>query len=652
MITIRRIYLYAVTFVSLLVVLWGVIGLVRSIFAGAEVGGGVSRLAGALSLILVGVPVFLIHWTLAQRYALKDVEERSARLRAFFLYGSLLALLVPAVQNILALLNRAFLSALGQPAFRAMLGGGQSLSDNLVAIFLNLAVAAYFYTVLLADWRSSPLGEGYPDTRRLYRYLWMLYGLAMVVFGIQQVLGYLLEAWQATGIGTQLLLANGLALLLVGTPLWVFAWGRIQRSLVEPVEAQSLFRLVVLYVLAFVGMGVTLVSAGFVLYNLLRLAFGELAALAGPGRNAGALLLSEISAPLSVAISFGLSWAYYGRLLGVEMNALPDEPRRAELKRLYYYVLSLAGLVATFVGLQLLLAFLLDVLLSQQVVWGVALRQNLAAALSTLVISLPLWVLAWRPMLREAAAEGEAGDRSRRSMVRKGYLFLVLFAAVLGVMFSAGALLFQLLSAVLGDPAEDLLLASARMLTLVLLFAIVVAYHWQALRGDNRIAERSLARRHAQFPVLVLAPDQGDFARVVVNALERDVAELPVAVHNYSQGAPDEKLSAARAVILPTELLARPSEAMRLWLQGFEGPRLVVPTQATGWHWLFAGGRSFADLARQAARLVRQLAEGDEITQPRGASSWLIVVYILAGLFALEILGFVLSLVASLFFQM
>jgi len=644
MITIRRLYLYAVSFVSLLVVLWGVIGLVRSIFAGAEIGGGVSQLAGALSLILVGVPVFLIHWALVQRYALKDVEERSARLRAFFLYGSLLALLVPAVQNLLALLNRAFLSALGQPAFRAMIGGGQSLSDNLVAILLNVAVAVYFYTVLLADWRASPLGEGYPDTRRLYRYLWMLYGLAMVVFGTQQVLGYLLEVWQSTGIGTQLLLANGLALLLVGTPLWVFAWGRIQRSLVEPVEAQSLFRPVVLYVLAFVGMGATLVSAGFVLYGVLRLAFGALDALV--------LLLGEISAPLSVAVSFGLLWAYYGRILRVEMNALPDEPRRAELKRLYYYILSLAGLVATFIGLQLLLAFLLDVILSQQVVWGAALRRNLAAALSTLVIGLPLWVVAWRPMLREAAAEGEAGDRSRRSMVRKGYLFLVLFAAVLGVMFSAGALLFQLLSAVLGDPPQDLLLASARMLTLVLLFGLVVAYHWQALRGDNRIAERSLARRHAQFPVLVLAPDQGDFARVVVNALERDVAELPVAVHNYNQGAPDETLSAARAVILPSELLARPSEAMRLWLQGFEGPRLVVPTQAMGWHWLFGGGRSFADLARQAARLVRQLAEGEEITQPRGASGWMIVVYILAGLFALEILGLVLSFVASLFFQM
>ena len=438
MIIIRRLYLYAVTFVSLLVVLWGVIGLLRSVFAGAEIGGGVSRLAGALSLILVGVPVFLIHWTLAQRYALKDAEERSARLRAFFLYGSLLALLVPAVQNFLALLNRAFLAALSQPVFGAMVGGGQSLSDNLIAILLNIAVAAYFYTVLMADWRAAPLGEGYADTRRLYRYLWMLYGLAMLVFGVQQVVGYLLETWQLHGTGMYLLLANGLALLVVGIPLWVFAWGRIQRSLVELAEAQSLFRLVVLYVLTFIGMGVTLVSSGLVLDGLLRLVFGG----TGFAVSGIAGLLGEISMPLSLVIPFGILWAYYGRILAAEMNALPDEPHRAELKRLYHYILSLAGLVATFVGLQMLITFLLDALLSQQVLWGSALRQNLAAALSTLAIGLPLWIFAWRPMLREAAAEGEAGDRARRSMVRKGYLFLVLFAAVLGIMFSAGVLLY------------------------------------------------------------------------------------------------------------------------------------------------------------------------------------------------------------------
>ena len=628
--TIRRLYLYAVTIVSLEVVLWGAIGVLRSILAGQEIGGSVSRLAGALSLILVGVPVFLIHWLLAQRTALSDSEDRSNRLRAIFLYGVLLVTLIPAAQNLLALLDRALLEMLGQPGYQAMLGGSQSLSDNLVAIVLNLGVAAYFFWVLNTDWHASPQGDDFPETRRLYRYIWMLYGLVMVVFGLQQTLAYLLGLWAAVGPALPEMLANGLALLVVGTPIWAFTWLVIQRSLSETAEAESLLRLVVLYALVFISLGALLIGAGTVLYWVLRLLMGEQATLTS--------FLLEIYRPLSVALSTGLVWAYYARILRVEMNALPDAPRRSGLRRLYYYVLSLAGLAGTFIGLQMLLSFILDIALGNNVVLGGELRGNLAAALATLAVSLPLWIIAWRPMAAEAALDGEGGDHARRSVLRKGYLYLVLFAGVLGVMFSAGALLYQLLSAILGQPPQDLLYRSLQNLKLIVLFVLLLAYHWHALRIDNRLAARSLARRHALFPVLVLAPDEGDFAGNLVSTLEREVKELPVAVHPYSQGAPDETLSAARVVILPAELLTRSSEALRLWLLGFEGARLVVPAAVQGWYWLYGSKRSSDALARQTARTVRRLAEGEETPQPQEITGWMILVYFLAGLFALGII--------------
>jgi len=648
--TIRRLYLYVVALVSVEVVLWGAIGLARSFFAGAAIGGSVAQLAGALSLILVGLPVFLIHWLLAQRLALHDPEERSARLRAIFLYGALLVLLLPAAQNALALFNRLFLSAFGQPLFRVMFGASQTLSDNLVAILFSLAVAAYFYTVLLSDWRAAPQGDSFPEVRRLYRYIWMFYGLLLVFFGVQQVLLFILTSLGEVGaskpafVGTASMLANGLALLLVGVPIWVFAWVRIQRSLDDPAEAGSLLRLVALYLLAFASLSAGLVSAGMTLYGLLRFALGEAFSFAG--------LLGEIADPLSVLIPAALVWAYYGRVLRREVKSLQDEPRRADLRWLYSYILAAIGLVATFIGLYLLLSFLLDLLLDPSVAWGFVLRNNLAAALSTLAVGLPLWLLAWLPLVKEAAAEGESGDRARRALVRKVYLFLALFAGVLGVMFSSGALLYQVIRALLGQPAPDMLLVSARLLALALLFVLLGLYHWQALRIDNRLAERSLARRHAQFPVLVLAPDEGDFARLVLDVLEREVKELPVAVHPYSQGAPDETLSAARLVLLPAEVLYHPSEAIRLWLQGFDGPRLVLPTPAQGWQWVASSAGDLASHARQAARLVRRLAEGEAMPQTTRAPSWMIVVYILAGLAALEIIGLTVTFVLSLFIQM
>jgi hypothetical protein len=591
------------------------------------------------------VPVFLLHWWLAQRLALRDAEERASRVRAVFLYGALLATLVPVVQNLLALLDRTLLQLFDvSPVLYGFIGGTQSLADNLVAMALNGLFAAYLYTVTRTDWQAPPQGEAFPETRRLYRYAWMLYALASLVAGVQQLLRFVLSLWGAVGTGRLIALANGLALVLVGAPLWFFVWRGIQASQFDPEESGSTLRLVVLYLLAFAGVGVVLGSAGATLNVLLHVLLGERMGLVA--------LLGEVSVPLSLAIPFGGVWAYYGRILGEEISALPvaaeSSQRAPGLRRLYLYVLALLGLGATFVGLQLLLSFLVDLGVSRAIAWGSGLRDSLAGALSSLAVGTPLWAATWRPLSREAALEGEAGDHARRSVVRLVFLYFVLFAAVLGVMFSAGALLFPLLQALLGDPPPDLLSDSLQMLKVLLLFALLLIYHGQVLRHDRRLAERSLSRRHAQFPVLVLAPDEGDFAVQVVAALEREAREMPVAVHAYSQGAPDETLSAARAVILPAELAARPSEALRLWLQGYDGARLVVPTPAPDWLWVFGSGRPLPSLARQAARMARHLAEGEALPAPRETAPWMVLVYILAGLFGLMLLMFLVNLVASL----
>jgi hypothetical protein len=136
-----------------------------------------------------------------------------------------------------------------------------------------------------------------------------------------------------------------------------------------------------------------------------------------------------------------------------------------------------------------------------------------------------------------------------------------------------------------------------------------------------------------------------------VAALERTASGLPVAIHRYNQGAPDETLSAARVVILPSELVSRPSEAIRLWLQGFTGLRLVLPTPAKDWYWILGSGRTLPVLARQTASIVRRLAEGEELPQPRDSSPWLTLVYVLAGLFALQVLLALAGLAISLLIQ-
>ena len=159
---------------------------------------------------------------------------------------------------------------------------------------------------------------------------------------------------------------------------------------------------------------------------------------------------------------------------------------------------------------------------------------------------------------------------------------------------------------------QDELAPAAVLLVLALLFV----HHWNIQQGEQRQAARAYSRRYALFPVLILVPeslptDQAppvDFGTTLALALEREMPGLPIAMHVYTSGAPDETLSAAKAVIIPSSLLARPPESITLWLQGYSGAKLVIPVVSRDWHWL-GSDHNLAYLARRAACKVRVLAE-------------------------------------------
>ena len=274
--SIRRLYFYLIAFISIEIVLWGLVGLLRSV-VDDTVSGGADALAQALALILVGVPIFLIHWLWAQRASARDEEEKTASLRAAFLYAILLATLVPVVQNLLAFMDRSLVQAAGlevDRAFRAF--SEQSLADNLIAILMNGVVVAYFLTVLRGEWATITDNENFAEVRRLYRYIWMLYGLLMTVYGTQQILRYLFYVPSDVlgELGREVFL-NGLALLLVGTPVWIYSWRVIQDSLPDPAEMGSNLRLGILYILALGGVITVITTAWTIVNTILLILLGD-----------------------------------------------------------------------------------------------------------------------------------------------------------------------------------------------------------------------------------------------------------------------------------------------------------------------------------------------------------------------------------------
>lgn len=631
--TIRRLYFYAVALISLEVVLWGGIGLLRSIVARYELG-GTDALARALALILVGVPIFLFHWLWAQRTASRDEEERDASLRAIFLYAAMIGTLVPVTQNLLALINRLLLGGMGLSVSRAIVGGGQSWSDNLIAILINLIVAAYFWNVLRGEWRSQPGRENFADVRRLYRYLWVLYGLLMMVFGAQQLLRFVFYVPTNTlgGLGRETFV-NGLALLLVGTPIWIYTWRICQNALTDSTEQGSTLRLVVLYLLALGGVVSVLTAGGNLLYSVIDRLLGNTTAWSD--------FIQRIGGPISVGVPLAVVWAYFGRWRDRHIEAVSTGVQRETLKRPHAYILSLIGLVTAFIGVTMLISVIIDLVVGSQYLASDFMRERTSAALATLLVGLPLWLSTWLPISRQAAADSDSGEHARRSLIRKAYLYLVLFASVIGGMVSAVTVVFRLLNAALtGQIESDFLSSTLNLLQLLALFAVVLIYHLETLQRDGASAASALAAKQAEFRVLVLDPGDGRFGEAARAALGRQSAQMPVTVLRAGEAIP-EGLT-AQAVVLPGSLAVTVDGPLGAWMRSFNGNRLIVQDEAEGVAWSQDVG--------QAAILARQLAEGQTIRSQKRTSAWTVVIYIFAILFAIQLAFGLLGLGLSLIF--
>lgn len=621
--TIRRLYFYAVSAISIEVVLWGIIGLLRSIFNPQDITNNASNLASALALIFVGVPIFLIHWAWAQNVSSKDDEEHSASIRAVFLYGILLGTLIPVVQNLLAFINRTILSSAQLSAYRAVVGGSQTWLDNLIAIVINLLIAAYFWNVLRSNWKTLSEPESFAEIRRLYRFVWVLYGLLMAVYGVQQAISYAFSF--PTGVLGEIggeTAVNAIALMVIGSPIWYYAWRLLQDALVESDEKESYLRLGLLYLLTLGGVIVFLVSCGDLLYQLLQQLLGD-----GQSTNE---FIRELGGPISVAVPFGVIWAYYGKWLSQQFAFDENLPRRAGKHRLYTYVLSFLGLAATVAGLIALLSVLIDLVLGNNYLSDAGIREPLSGAIATLVVGLPVWLVNWRSAQAQALADDDMGDHARRSVIRKAYLYLVLFASVIGGMVAAGTLVFNLVNTALGGGSSDFWTAVLNQLATLILFIVLLVYHLLTLRADGTARADVLAEKQSKYQVVVFDRD-GKFGVAVKAVFAKRAHDVPLMVVDVNAGIPSDLK--ADAVILPGSIAVNTPETVEAWLRSFSGNKLIVSDEAAGVFWM----NDF----EQAADSAKSLAEGQDLrpqSSKRTTSIWTYVAYVFAALFACQLL--------------
>lgn len=474
MAAIRRVYLYLVSAVSLGMLANGLVsigGILLTTLTGDSLGGESLRrdIAFGIALTLIGFPVWLFHNWWGRRLFHQDPTEQTSSLRHFYFY---LVLFVFAVVGGFAL------AGLIEELLRWMLRvptAWSEIVDPLPRVLVSAMFWWYHWTSVENDRLASP-EVGKPATiRRWYVYLLSFWFLIVFLNGLSDVIRII---WQvATGsrfVDVSADVSTGSAAAIAGLLLWRFHW---LWSTVGPVAAddrRSTLRTV--YLLFVIG-----ISTAVTLFQASQLLFYTLSRLLGVSEPAGrsGSLLTLLAGPLSLGLTYGVTWYVHQRILRDEGREEERTPHQIGVRRFSHYLVTLVAAGLLSVGVGGVLWIFGDLLMSAVNVSETWWRERLSLYATMAIVGLPVWLVQWRAVV----PADEAG-----SLPRRLYVYIAAMAAVLACLGAGATALYQLLNLLLGTQtgraaAIDLVRAGAVFLTGLGLGV----YHWRALRSDSRI---------------------------------------------------------------------------------------------------------------------------------------------------------------------
>ena len=479
MTTIRRLYFYVVAFAALMVTTLGTITLLAAVldlpFRSIVVAGDpTSQIALALAMLIIGGPVWLLHWFVAEHSATRNADDRRAVPRHLYLnlvLGTAFVNLVFSGQSVLAWLLGTRLPY-------------DPVIPNLAALLAWGVVWAYHWWTLRR--------EGVEATRRtLHR--WYLYGaavfsLAWLVVGVYGVLNLVLQqiynALFSRVLTTAPLwsdaLVGSLTWAVVGGVAWAFHWLYAARG-----DTASVLRQVYLYLVAvFGGLAAVLIVVGTVIYQTLQYAFD-------PGAFTASAHFSFLPLLLPAGLVGLLVGLYHWRAL--QREAAGADAGGRTVRRAYRYLTTAFGLGALSGGLGVLLALLIGLATGPASLTARWWRDPLSLAFALLLVGGPLWAYEWF----RAEAEARSGDPDeRRALPRRLLVYGALTLAILGLLGNLVYALFRLLEAVLqGRLSLPLFFELRGNLAVAVVAGAVLAYYGLVLRSDLRHGAETARRR-------------------------------------------------------------------------------------------------------------------------------------------------------------
>ena len=531
---VRRLYYYVVSFAALMVSANGVVlligYLVDNLNGEATVSPSSQELALGLALSLVGAPIWLLFWTMAQRSIERHPSERRSPVRSLYVF------VILGVS--LGLMGAGLLSLL-----RVLLGAADLEGSHVALPVVWGGLWAYHW--YLQSKEDQP-GEIALVLREVYVYVASLASSVMLLGGAGLVLEELLLAayeaiaFQPSPINVDLwsyLVRTSLAAGIVGALGWWWHWHRASRDHLE-----SILRQVYLYLFGILGGTATVaVSMSVLVYHVLQWAMGA------PGLSSTGQHFSMMPGAM-VAILIGAAlWGYHWAVLQREAKMASD--KAASARRIYRYLVASLGLGTLAASLVFLVALAVALVAPEArdaPAPGGWWKDELALVITLLLVGAPLWGYLWY----RAQADACGSPEERQSTTRKVFIYGVFGVAVLATLGSLSSVLFFLLEGLLEDEFTGAVFQDAKWGLGVLIAAGAVSvYYWLVLREDRRV----LASFEVQAPtarvrksVILLVPEG---ASAVVRRLE---SELSYGVRHWqtmeSEAIPSVSQEAIRAL--------------------------------------------------------------------------------------------------------
>jgi hypothetical protein len=517
MLRIRRLYFYLVLYVSVSMLTTGLATLIRVLlerlldipstgFFGLFMGREQTQEQTALgiALVILGLPVWALHWRTVQKWltGTHGVADRTSALRRLYVYGVLLTTAFATYSASRDLIENLLALALGQTAGTVRLAG---ITGTLP--FVLIAGFFWFYHWHIAAVDRGTAGEdGASATlRRWYVYPVLVFSAMVLTINLawlgQRSWEVALDAsTRGTPFGQVALartLASSGATVLVALVFWLGhqAWSQGQVAVTVwhgDNERHSVLRQVHLYGLVLVTVAWGLANAS----EILRFGVANVLGVA-PASVGGVPVVVALGGPLANTLVFGAFWAFYWRALQREAITQAEVGRQAAVRRLYFYVVSAIALGFAVWSVASLLRLAGDMLLQPAAIDPTGPRAELARDLSWLLIGLPVWLLHWSPM--QARTTGERGLAETRATTRRWYLYIVAFAGVAALLFSAGRVVYEAVLVALGRAPDPALVGNlSHALTDAIVAGSVLWYHWfLVMRADLAVLRQVTQTRLA-----------------------------------------------------------------------------------------------------------------------------------------------------------